>query len=580
MNRRSDVTPTPNDILRDASKHLFASLHGPIGAGTFFVAEHDGAAHRVVSSWSRKESMLREGDRLSFQGACEPLAGGQARSVIVHNTALGALTANWTAARRRERCSFAGAPIVLRDGRVFGAVCAIDRVKRFTQRDAKELEQVAALLACLIELELDLIHDAMTGVYHRGYVDLLFASPEGKRIKAAAFLDLDAFMKINETHGYQTGNEVLRRVGLLLREYAERERLIACRYTGDEFLLLFLEQDREEEILAVVRRMSAQLSEPMPVGGASVQVSASIGVCLEADSLHEFVQRADTAMYQAKKLTGQGLKVFRIAQQDKDLEHALREALAEEQFRLYYQSIVDFRRQGVVSLEALLRWDRPGAGIVGPDHFLPCAERMGLIQQIDLWVIREVCRTFSVRSGNAGFGKKIHVNVSVKALRDPNFVDAVEDILAESGFPAKKLVIELNEATSMADVTHIRPQILRMVSWGISFSLDDFGQGSSSLGILKLLPIHSIKIDRFFVIDILHDPVSEAIVAGLASIAEALNIRLIAEGVETEEQFRRMKQLGCDQLQGYYIGRPMPLDKGALASPAGDVRLWWTGKEL
>lgn len=271
---------TEYHLLRDAVQCFFQTLREIIPANTFFVAATHESAYLLISVYNASETLVKEGDTLAL-----PVTGK-----------LGA-------------CSFLGIPIVLRDGRTFGQFCALDRKHAFTREDARLLERMAVLVSRLIEVEENAIFDDLTGVYRRKYMEGLFYHLPTTAKKAIVFLDLDDFKSINDTYGHEVGDEVLRKIGAILKEIAVVHQSIACRYAGDEFVIL-LPDAGEETVLEAVDHLMDRLSRPLPIGEMALTVSASVGICLEAGSLQEYIQRADSAMYQIKRENKHGVRIY------------------------------------------------------------------------------------------------------------------------------------------------------------------------------------------------------------------------------------------------------------------------------
>jgi diguanylate cyclase (GGDEF)-like protein len=545
-------------LLRNAAQSFFQALRETIDANTFFLAETDGHTNLLIKIWNQEEILLTEGTPLPIELTYCNVVCSKHHPVIIPDTTQNSLTKDLPMTQQMGPCSFLGVPVVLLDGRLFGTIGVLDRKHAFTMDDVKLVEHMADFVSRLIELEETIVYDELTGLYRRGFLELLFYNLPADSKKAVAFLDLDDFKKINDTYGDEVGDEVLKRVGSVMGEICARHHAHACRYAGDEFALLFASSE-DDNVLNALEQLMEDLSQPIAVSGYPILVTASIGLCTHAASLQQYIQRADTAMVQIKRGTKFGIQVFAMTGWDKTLEFSLRRALEDKRFHLLFQPIVDARNQTPVAIEALIRWDKEEHGILGPELFLPFAEKIGLIQQIDLWVIREACAQLLTWPNWEQSDMTINVNSGVNTLRDPGFADRVGDILKEYTLAPERLVIELNEKTSLYDANLIEPQVTRMAASGIRFSMDNFGQGYSSLGILRLLPISFIKIDRMFVHPIMNDPISESIINGLVTIAEKLELRLIAGGIETSEQRDNMRQLKCHQMQGHFFYKPMTL---------------------
>jgi diguanylate cyclase (GGDEF)-like protein len=566
MNLTFGKMSSKNVLLRDAAQSFFQALRETIDANTFFLAENNGDTHLILNAWNQVETLAMEG--ASVENTYSNIVSSEHKPTIIPDTTQNSLTKDLPVTQQLGACSLLGVPVVLRDGRPFGTICVLDRKHVFTPDDVEQVKRMADFISRLIELEETIVYDELTGLYRRAFLELLFYNLPADSKKAVALLDLDDFKKINDTYGHEVGDEVLKRVGSVLGDICTLHNAHAFRHAGDEFVLLFSSSD-EDRIQHALEQLMEDLSQPVAISGYPILVTASIGLCTQAASLQQYIQRADTAMFQIKRGTKFGIQVFAMTGWDKSLEFSLRRTLEDKRFLLVFQPIVDAHNLTPVAIEALIRWETEEFGTLGPELFLPFAEKIGLIQQIDLWVIREACGQLLKWPNWEKSGMTVNVNTSVNTLRDPEFADRVTDILKEYKLTPERLVIELNEKTSLYDANLIEPQVKRMAASGIRFALDNFGKGYSSLGILKLLPIRSIKIDRIFVHAIMNDPISESIINGLVTIADKLHLQLIAGGIETSEQRDKMRQLKCHQMQGHFFYKPMTLS--ALCETAHEV---------
>lgn len=271
---------TKHQLLHDTSQSFFQTLHEIIPANTFFVAENKGRLNEILSVWNTDEQIVEDGATLTLHDSSQ-----------------------WGAFH------YMGLPIEMKNGRVFGTIGALDRDRAFTKEDAKLLARMASLVSRLIEAEESIFYDELTGVYRRGYLEALFCGLPADISKAVAFLDLDDFKRVNDTYGHEAGDQVLKAVGGILEEVALVHQAMACRYAGDEFVLIFPDFDREQ-VMEAIEHLTDKLEQPIPVGDRTVAVTASIGICFQANTLQEYIQRADTAMYQIKRDSKHGIKVY------------------------------------------------------------------------------------------------------------------------------------------------------------------------------------------------------------------------------------------------------------------------------
>jgi diguanylate cyclase (GGDEF)-like protein/PAS domain S-box-containing protein len=389
---------------------------------------------------------------------------------------------------------------------------------------------------------------------------------------ALLFLDLDNFKAINDTLGHEMGDRLLVQVAARLGSCVRAMDTVA-RLGGDEFVVILqhlhsAEPEAAVEAEAIAQKIIASLNAPFQVDNREIHSTPSIGIALFSDArqpVHELLQRADLAMYQAKAQGRNTLCFFDPAMQAaasarSALEGDIRQGLQRNEFLLHYQPVVDAAGE-VLGAEALVRWMHPQRGMVSPGEFIPLAEQTGLILPLGRRVMRLACEQlaqWAAMPGTAGWS--VSVNVSAQEFRHPHFVQQVLDTLRESGASPRRLKLELTESLMLHDVEDsiLKMQALRTL--GVGFSLDDFGTGYSSLGYLKRLPLDQLKIDQSFVRDVLTDPNDAAIACTIITLASSLGLDVVAEGVETEGQRAFLLRNGCQQFQGYLFGRPGPAD--------------------
>jgi diguanylate cyclase (GGDEF)-like protein/PAS domain S-box-containing protein len=417
------------------------------------------------------------------------------------------------------------------------------------------------------QIEYQAFHDPLTGLPNRAaFSDRLETRLAAARIRgthlAVLFLDLDGFKVINDSLGHSVGDRVLQMLARRLRR-AVRDGDLVSRFGGDEFTIL-LEISRPEDAEAVAQKLLAAVAEPCLVEGQRHFVTGSLGVALHpehGDDPEALVRNADAAMYLAKELgrnnyqlCGHGLS--EKARERLRMEAQLRQALADNDFELYYQPIVELSSGQVVGAEALLRWTCMGELLL-PERFLPVAEQTLLIRPIGDWVLRTACAQgmeWQERYGSF----RIAVNLSAHHLAQPGIVEQVASLLAASGLPPHRLELEITEGTAMKDPERTRELLGRLKDLGVRLALDDFGTGYSSLSYLQQFPLDTVKIDRSFVATLGQARGGLAIIRATLAMAQALGLRVTAEGVETALQLELLRELGCQYGQGFGLGVPMP----------------------
>ncbi|WP_338680697.1 EAL domain-containing protein [Janthinobacterium sp. TB1-E2] len=450
----------------------------------------------------------------------------------------------------------------------------------FTDADGKQTHWVA------VEREIDerkkseadihrlAFYDVLTGLPNRRLLmdrigHLLAAAPRNQSISALMFIDLDHFKHINDARGHATGDALLRLAGERLAQLMRKADTVA-RIGGDEFVVLLahLADDLDSAARAaaqVAEKIRAAIARDFEIGAQSYHCSASIGVTLlpkMEQQAHDLLREADIAMYRAKAEGRNGIAFFEAAMQAGverrlTLERALARALDDHVLCMHVQPQVD-RHGRVTGAELLMRWPQADGTYIAPDIFIPIAEESGLIVKLGHWALREACRAARVLA-QAGSPVALSVNVSPAQFRQPDFASRVQAALAEHGTPAGALILELTEGLLIDQRDASLARMRELADLGIRFSIDDFGTGYSSLAYLTSMPLYELKIDKRFIDDTPHDARDTAIVQAILAMARHLGLRVVAEGVETQEQADFLIAHDCDGLQGFLYARPMPL---------------------
>lgn len=416
-------------------------------------------------------------------------------------------------------------------------------------------------------------HDVLTNLPNRAlFHDRLdWAILQAKLSQAGCavlFIDLDHFKYINDTFGHATGDLLLQKIATRLK-MCLRENDTLARMGGDEFTVILENYDSRNDVEHTALRIIDALDRPISVDNQELFVSASIGISFypeDGDTAVMLMKHADVAMYSAKNDGRKRLHFFHTRMEDYsvkriDMERHLRRALEQGEFRIFYQPQINLISGQIVGAEALLRWERPGTGLIPPSQFIPLAEETGIIIPIGQWVLREAsaqCRTWQ-QSGWKSL--RMGVNISPQQFRQINLNATVAEILNETGLEPHFLDLELTESLAMQQVEESMQTLMQLRHQGVQISIDDFGTGYSSLSYLKQFPIDRLKIDRSFIADIATDPNDAAIVVAIIAMAHCLGHEVIAEGVETEEQLKFLKMHGCNEVQGFLFGRPVPADE-------------------
>jgi diguanylate cyclase (GGDEF)-like protein/PAS domain S-box-containing protein len=411
--------------------------------------------------------------------------------------------------------------------------------------------------------------DDLTGLPNRawlnGHLKAMLGQARSQAATTVMFIDLNRFKEVNDSLGHAAGDVLLQQVGQRLQS-CMRPGDVVARLGGDEFVVAAQCAGRDAAA-GIAQRLLNALTVPFYIDGLEMCVGASIGISLsgqDAATPELLFQNADTAMYKAKALGESSYQFFERemsveARRRLQIEAALRRALELGQFELHYQPRVDVRTLRLRGVEVLLRWKHPELGQVSPLEFIPIAEERGHIEAIGKWVLVEACRVGRRLSDKYGTQLHVSVNVSARQLRTATLVAEVEQALRESGFPARALELELTESALIEDTEQSVDVLRRLKGLGLTLALDDFGTGYSSLSYLKRFPVDVLKLDRSFFLEQSQDANGDEIVAALVHMAHALGLKVVAEGIETEDVMDTLRDCRCDEAQGYLFARPMAL---------------------
>jgi diguanylate cyclase (GGDEF)-like protein/PAS domain S-box-containing protein len=516
-----------------------------------------------LTGWSQAEAcgrplpeVLQIIDGISRRPVENPLAQAiSGRSTV-------ALTPNCVLIRRDGSAAAiedSTAPIHDRSGNVCGAVMVF--------RDVTQARAQAERMEYLTQ------HDILTGLANRGLLSdrisqaVTLARRHHHRL-GILYLDIDHFKHVNDSMGHDAGDRLLQSVSSRLLRCVRKSDTVS-RQGGDEFVVLLSELAAPQDAAILAEKIVLALSAPYVLGPEELTVTVSGGIAIYPDDgvdAEALLKNADFAMYHAKESGRNNYQFFRSEQNDRAIEHravvsGLRHALAQNDFVLHYQPTINLATRVISGVEALLRWRHPQRGLINPENFVPHAEESGAIVPIGRWVLLEACRQGRIWQESCLPLMRIAVNVSPVELRNPEFVAGVRSILAATGFEPQYLELELTETILVQDTTATAAVLRELRDLGVQLALDDFGTGFSSLSHLKRFPIDMLKIDQSFVQDLTLGSGDASIVGAVISMAESMNLQVVAEGVETRDQYERLKEQGCPEAQGFFFGHPVSAEE-------------------
>jgi diguanylate cyclase (GGDEF)-like protein len=414
------------------------------------------------------------------------------------------------------------------------------------------------------------MYDPLTGLANRCLLqdrleyEIARSEREGTPL-GVILMDLDRFKEVNDTLGHDVGDQLLREVGRRLKATVRAEDTVA-RLGGDEYVIL-LHALEERDVPRVARKVLASLDKPFHWQNQSIDLGASLGVSLYPSQCNDpsaLIRCADIAMYVAKR-SGMGYALYapdqvQTSRDDLSLRSELREAIQSNQLSLHYQPKIDHRRRHVVGLEALVRWNHPQRGFLGPDRFVPLAEEAGLIGPLTRWVLKTALAQLAILH-RQGYQLGVSVNLSARNLHDKGLPGTILALLEDSGVAPEHLTLEITESAVMANPSDGLTILTELDRMGVTLAVDDFGTGYSSLAYLKKLPVDELKIDKSFVMDMDENENGAVIVRSTIDLAHNLGLKVTAEGVESQTVWEALGALGCDLSQGYFMGRPMPAEQ-------------------
>jgi diguanylate cyclase (GGDEF)-like protein len=473
-------------------------------------------------------------------------------------------------------------PIITHQGKLLGTLALYSQeVRTPTLTEAQLIDMATRIAGIAIErrdaeqrISHMAHHDALTGLPNRILLEdrlkqaMLYAHRYGRQV-TVAFMDLDNFKLINDSLGHNVGDEILKTVADRMK-HCVRATDTVVRLGGDEFVIILFDQpDQAEVITQTLHKIHETIAQAIYVGAQKLQVTCSMGLASypnDGAEIDTLLMNADAAMYRAKELGRNNYQFYTAEMNAKvheklALQEGLRNAIAGSEFLLLYQPQVNLQSGQIFGVEALIRWQHPALGLVAPAKFISLAEESGLIVPIGDWVLRTACKQNKAWQDAGMPPITISVNVSARQFKEKSLVSRVAHALQESGLQARYLELELTESLIMQDLQQAIATMRELQMMGVQLAIDDFGTGYSSLSALKSFPIVRLKIDQSFVRDLSDDEDDKAIVMAVISLGHKLNLKVIAEGVETEQQLMFLRDNDCDEMQGYHFSKPVSADE-------------------
>ncbi len=446
------------------------------------------------------------------------------------------------------------------------------------QRETQEanealVEEMRQRKRAMSDLEHLANHDPLTELPNRNLFNnrlagLLNRARRDKQHVGLMLLDLDHFKNVNDTLGHIVGDELLQAVAVRLDNSIRAQDMLA-RLGGDEFALIQVGLNYPADAHIQAERLLRALGEVFEIGDHRLYSGASIGITVypdDGDNVEQLLQNADMAMYKAKDEQRNSFRFFdatlnETVHRRNFLETELRAAIDAEELMIYFQPKIDLRTNTVAGAEALVRWKHHEEGMISPEEFIPVAERSGLVNPLGEWMLRQACQHLRAWADDNLPAVKVAVNLSAVQFRDRDIPKLVSEMLSEAGVEPALLELEVTESAVMHDIQNAVSVLLQLHDLGISLSIDDFGTGYSSLSYLRQLPVNRLKIDKSFIAEVDTSKSAAAIALAIIMMGQSLELEIVAEGVETKPQLDYLREVGCEEVQGYYFGRPMPAEE-------------------
>jgi diguanylate cyclase (GGDEF)-like protein len=548
-----------------AAEKILQHLSSLINANTFFLACNDLKTNTILKAFNKAEILVKEGSIPFQESYCSRVVNNDINPTVISNTGIDPSTKDMGVTKVIGASCFVGFPITLRNGEVFGTLCAMDRKYIFTEKDLELIVSITHFIGYLIDLERDLYYDKLTGLYSRDYLNMFFSyfSFEANRNVSVFLINIDRFKSVN--HSEEIGNFLLSVISKRIKA-CTGESGLAVRLHGDEFIVVNFDVKNDEERDQYAEKLLKAISEPIAAEFQEFQLKARIGVSTNRKGNQHIDRLIQQAVFAKDEIKINGSKRYAVCtdeimrKQERKIwiELNLLQQLKASKFEMYYQPQYHIETGKVIGFEALVRWNTEEWGFISPGEFIPIAEASGLIIPLGDWIFRTVCQQISVWNKEYDSDFSVAINLSPTQFHHyGEYVDQLDDVFVKYGIKPSQLHFEITETSFLVMDEKLLSIMNTVRNKGIKIALDDFGTGYSSILYLRNLPIDLLKIDQVFVKGISKNSKDRKIIQALIDLAKSLDIKVVAEGIESDEILKQLDSMGCDNAQGYLLGKPM-----------------------
>jgi diguanylate cyclase (GGDEF)-like protein len=555
-----------NLYFMPAAENILQHLSSLIEANTFFLASNDLKTNTIIKALNKAEILVQEGDIPFLESYCSQVVDNCTYPTVIQNTMLDSNTKDMPITKAKGGSSFVGFPITLRNGDMFGTLCAMDKNYTFTKKDLQLIVSISHFLGYLIDLERDLYYDSLTGLYTRKYLNMFFEAFEAStdRYPSIFLINLDRFRNVNTSE--DIGDFLISKIASRMKTCAGEDGL-AVRLHGDEFVVVNFILETDEQRGQYAEKLLNEISAPIETKFQTFHLTASIGISVyDRNHYRNIGKLIKLAGFAKESVTGTASKRYTLCtpeiilkkERNVWIESNLLQELSENKFKMHYQPQYHIKSGRLTGFEALVRWKSEKFGFISPAEFIPMAEKTGQIIPLGNWIFETVCKQISDWNKKYSSEYSVAINISpVQIHHYGHFVDKLDDILIKFGILPSQIHFEITETMLIPMTETLVPILAKIRSKGIKIALDDFGTGYSSVLYLRNLPIDIIKIDQVFVRNLTVNSKDNKIIQAIIDLANALHLEVVAEGIESEEILQLLYSIGCDTAQGYLLGKPM-----------------------